>query len=809
MKNLFGLMVYTVICFFQVSVHGQHSYSITGEVSDEAGHPLPGASISIAPGNSGTVSDTRGEFTLPLLKSGEYRLTVSYMGYEDFHQRIIVKENMELDIKLSLSTLSLQEVVVVCQHDEQRKREEPLNIEIVNDVYLKQNLGGSLMGSLERLPGVTTIDIGSGQSKPVIRGLGFNQVVVVENGIKHEAQQWGADHGLEIDQYAVDYIEVIKGPASLMYGSDAIGGIIDMKSNNIPAENTFGGTVDLTGKTNNDFLGTSVSLYGRKKWFFASARATLLDYGDYKVPTDSVDLYSYRVALHNNQFRNTAGKEQNLHTSIGVIKNRFQSKFSLGSVNSKGGFFANAHGLEPRSIDAGLHDGSNRDILFPYHKVNHFKIINTTRYQWKRLELETNLGFQRNFRQEWSPYVSHGWMPAVFPDTLSFRPDLERQFEKHVYSGNLKITFHVDDQTHFKVGINSEHQDNRIDGRGFIIPAYRQLQIGSFVFARHTFSQKSSIQAGIRYDYGQNGTDEYFDWYPSRIVDEVNKDTVMRRLQRAGNIDREFTNLSWSLGYNHNTAKWSLKTNIGKSFRMPISKEFAANGVDNHMFRYVVGNPGLSPEASWQFDAGVEYNSKKLAIGTTPFLNYFSNYIYLNPTPDLNSERGGGLQEFHFAQSEVFRYGAEIHAHYELFKSLQLGILGEYVYSEQMSGEKKGFTLPFSPPPSGIFNIKYRKRKIKFVENAYVSIDYRVTAPQNDIVPPEETTRGYQVINLGLGGDIVFENQRINISMQVQNLMNTRYFNHTSYYRLINAPEAGRNFIVNISIPFVRKMKQE
>jgi iron complex outermembrane receptor protein len=136
---------------------------------------------------------------------------------------------------------------------------------------------------------------------------------------------------------------------------------------------------------------------------------------------------------------------------------------------------------------------------------------------------------------------------------------------------------------------------------------------------------------------------------------------------------------------------------------------------------------------------------------------------------------------------------------------LQLGIVGEYVYSKQLSGEKKGFTLPFSPPASGIFNIKYQRAKIMFVKNAYLSLDYRMTAAQYNIVPPEEVTKGYQVINIGLGGDISIYKQKIKLSMQIQNLLNTKYFNHTSYYRLINVPEAGRNFIANISIPFKTK----
>ncbi|MEZ5084099.1 MAG: TonB-dependent receptor [Bacteroidales bacterium] len=461
--------------------------------------------------------------------------------------------------------------------------------------------------------------------------------------------------------------------------------------------------------------------------------------------------------------------------------------------------------MEPRNVDTGLHDKSNRDIQFPYQTVNHFKVINTSFYEWEKLNLEIDLGFQRNFRQEWSQYVQHGYMPATFPDTLGFNPDLERQFEKYVYSGNLKFLFQFSNKIQFNYGVNTEYQDNRIDGRGFIIPAYLQFQTGGFAFAKFRFSEKSMVQAGIRFDYGHIDTEEYYDWFPSPVME--NDDTTLQYLQRAQHIERNFSNVSWSVGYNFNSGKWSLKANLGKSFRMPIAKELAANGVNYHHFSYEVGKADLSPEISYQFDAGIEYNTKSFAVGTTPFLNYFSNYIYLNPTSEHDRLYGNGNQVYNYTQTKVLRYGAELHAHYEIFKSLQLGIIGEYVYSEQLSGEKKGFTLPFSPPSSGIFNIKYIKRKVNFVENAYLSIDYRITSTQNNIVPPEETTDGYQVVNLGLGGDIVIKNQRINISMQVQNLFNIKYFNHTSYYRLINVPEPGRNFIVNISMPFSGKMK--
>ncbi|MGQ1891378.1 TonB-dependent receptor [Thermophagus sp. OGC60D27] len=795
-------IVVLVVCmhFVYTLALAQTQHTLHGVVVNEEEEPLPGASVVLLPAQKGTATDEAGKFVFHHLQRGRYAVQISFLGYESLTDTIILKDDLTYRAKLNRLPLNLQEVVVTDHYAETRKKESTLNIEVVNDDYLKQYMGGSLMKSLERLPGISTIDIGSGQSKPVIRGLGFNRVVVVENNIKHEAQQWGADHGLEIDQYAIDNVEVVKGPASLMYGSDAIGGVIDLKNRKLPANNSLRGVLNLSGKSNNDFVGTSVMLQGRKEWFYARLQATLLYYGDYKVPTDSIDIYSYRAALYKNRLRNTAGKEQDVHLSFGILKNLFQSRFYVSSINSKSGFFANAHGLEPRNVDTRMHDESSRDIHYPYQSVHHFKVTNTSQYTLGKVKVESDLGFQRNFRQEWSQYVSHGYMPATFPDTLNFDPDLEREFEKYVYSGNLKASFPLNEKTSLTLGVSSEYQDNRIGGRGFIIPAFHQLNLGGFAFAKYTFSEKSLLQVGLRYDYGHLNTQQYNDWFPSPVIE--NGDTTMQYLERAEEINRTFSNISWSVGYNYNPGNWVFKANVGKSFRMPIAKELAANGVNYHHFSYEVGDPDLSPEISYQLDAGIEYASDRLALGATPFLNYFTNYIYLNPGWEHDRLYGNGNQVYYYTQSEVFRYGAEIHAHYELLEPLQVGIIGEYVYSEQMSGEKEGYTLPFSPPASVIFNIKYQKHKLKFMNNFYCSVDYKLTASQDDIVPPEEPTDGYQVVNGTLGGQIIWGRQKIDLSMQVKNIFNTRYFNHTSYYRLINVPEPGRNVIINLSIPF-------
>jgi len=799
------LIIYIFLTVSFSSVYSQN-FELLGKVSDENNIPLPGALVVIMPGQKAIATDANGLFKLDDLQKGNYTLKISFLGYKTETKQLNIEQNLYLTFSMAPQRTTLQEVEIFDNSIETRRRENSLNSEVVNDVFLRQNLGGSLMKSLDRLPGVSTIDIGAGQSKPVIRGLGFNRVVVVENGVKHEGQQWGSDHGLEIDQFAVENIEVIKGPASLMYGSDAIGGIVDLKQSGIPSNNTIGGNIDFIGKTNNDLLGSSVSVFARKNSLYLSLRATILDYADYKVPTDSVDIYSYRAPLYNNNLRNTAGNERNLHASFGLVKSNYISRFFISRINTVNGFFANAHGLEPRRVDTVLHDASARDINYPYQEVKHFKAVNKSEWTRNGLRMEAELGFQRNFRQEYSQYVDHGYMPPIFPDSMDFPSDLEREFEKYIYSANLKGSYTFNEKLHFTSGLSFEHQNNSINGRGFMIPAYRQSASGAFVYGKFTLSERSFLHLGLRTDFGIINTEAYNDWYAS--PEETNNGINDVFLLRAPDLTRRFSNLSWSVGYNYNLENLTFKVNAGKSFRMPIAKELAANGVNYHHFSYEVGNPDLKPEIAYQLDFNAEYSGRKIAIGFSPFVNYFSNYIYLNPGFEHDQLYGNGNQIFNYTESSVFRFGGEIHAHFDLSRTLKSGVIGEYVYSEQLSGAKKGFTMPFSPPASLLLNLKFLPKNIMNFENSYLSVDYKLTAPQNKIVPPEEKTKGYQVIDLSVGADFKIKKQFISINIQLHNLMNQKYFNHMSYYRLINVPEPGRSLSIGIRIPFERTINE-
>ncbi|SMD05684.1 TonB-dependent receptor [Pedobacter africanus] len=701
-----------------------------------------------------------------------------------------------------LPVRQLLEVKIKDDRMQLKKQEESLNIEVVNAEFIQRNLGGSLMKTLERLPGIKTIGIGSGQSKPLIRGMGFNRVVVLDKGIKHEGQQWGADHGLEIDQFAAEEVELIKGAASFIYGSDAIGGAIEVKPAQIPAPNSLGGSVDLIGKTNNKLYGSSVNLYRRTSNWFASSRFTYQNYGDYKVPVDRVYVYDYAVKLYRYHLRNTAGRENNIHLDAGYAGNKFRSVFYLSNTFNKSGFFANAHGLEPRKVDVELHDASGRDILMPSQKVNHLKLVNRSAYTLSNHKLEMELGYQRNFRQEFNQYVNHGYMPPVYPENMVIPPNLEREFDKRVYTANLRD--HISIGKHFiTAGLNSEHQDNGIDGWTFLVPSFKQTTAGVFVYDKWKLGKKVFLHGAARYDYGRLRMFKYTDWFSSDIPN--GSGAIAQNLVRAHNMNRSFNSFVWSLGLNYNTEKFVLKANAGKSFRMPIAKELSANGINYHYFSYERGDPSLSAEQSYQADVTFGWKQAKWSVQISPFYNYFPNYIYLNPTANHDYYYGAGNQIFQYAQSKVMRYGTEVGLKYALLNSLSAELLGEYLYARQLSGDKRGYTLPFSPPASVLINLTYTPFLKEGFKDTYLSVDYRLTAGQNNIVPPEKKTPGYQVVNVQAGTKIRLYGRSLQVSLQAQNLLNVKYLNHTSFYRLIELPEAGQNIVLSLKIPFSLK----
>ncbi len=679
------------------------------------------------------------------------------------------------------TTIALQGVTVSGQRQRDfQMRSSQSAVQISHD-YMQQHFSGSLMQTLEGVPGVKAMAIGSGQSKPTIRGLGFNRMAVTEDGIKHEGQQWGDDHGLEIDQFAIDRAEVIKGPAALLYGSDAIGGVLNLFSNHIPTQQ-LEGAVQLFGRSNNEQLGLSAKIGGRLgKWFYR-ANMTLIDYADYKVPTDSIQYYSYYIKLKDGRLRNTAGLERDGSVMLGYAGYDFHTDVRISDSYSKSGFFANAHGLEVRLSDID-YDHSRRDIDLPYQWVNHLKVLSHTSWQTDSWTLEANLAYQNNLREERSEPVSHGYMPKP-------GDPLERRFNKSTLTANLGLRLALGEQHELSAGVNSEYQHNRRDGWGFIIPDFETASIGAYAFDRWTLSEQLKLNAGMRFDHARTHIHSYNDWF---LTPTAEGDSVYKL--RSADIRRNFNSVTWSAGVNYSVGHWVMKVNVGKSFRVPIPKELGADGINYHIFRYERGNASLDPEESYQVDAGLHWDNDVLCIQVDPYVNYFPNYIYLNPT----SQYVEGLQLYHYTQARVLRYGVEAQVNWMFSEHWDAELKGEYLKAEQKSGEKKGYTLPFSTPWSVDAGIKY---DFDWHGKGFVGMNVRIVGAQNEIVPPEKPTDGHWTLNLSAGKNMPLGHNTMKVALHADNLLNKRYYDHTSYYRLIDVPESGRNVSLMVGLEF-------
>lgn len=680
------------------------------------------------------------------------------------------------------STVTLKSVTVTghSQHAEQMRSSQ--STVVVSREYLQQHFSGSLMQTLEGIPGVKAMSIGSGQSKPIIRGLGFNRVVVAEDGIKHEGQQWGDDHGLEIDQFSIDRTEVVKGPAALMYGSDAIGGVLSLYSNYLPTER-LEGAVQLFGRSNNGLVGLSAKVGGRRNRFFYRANVTFTDYADYRIPTDSIQYYSYYIKLKNQRLRNTAGRERDGSFMVGYLGRRFHTDMRVSDSYSRSGFFADAHGLEVRLSDID-YNHSRRDIDLPYQWVNHLKVLSHSSWFGELWTAEANLAYQHNLRQERSEPISHGYMPT--PEGT-----MEREFRKSTATAQLNLRCTPNAHHTLRLGINGEFQNNRRGGWGFILPDFETANFGIYASERYEVNERLILNAGLRYDYVHTHIRPYSDWFRTPVP---GGDSVY--VQRSAELYRHFNSLTWSLGVNYSLGHWVLKMNAGKSFRTPIPKELGANGVNYHIFRYEQGCSDLDPEVSYQLDAGIFWGNDRLSVQVDPFVNYFPNYIYLNPTPDYAE----GLQLYCYTQARVFRWGIEAKATYAFNSHWEAEAQGEYLYARQRSGAKKGFALPFSTPWSMTVGGRYR---YEWHGRGYVGLNVDIVGRQEEIVPPEKATDGHWTLNLTAGKDFpISQSKVLKVTLQAHNLFNRRYYDHTSYYRLIDVPEPGINVSGMVALEF-------
>lgn len=656
------------------------------------------------------------------------------------------------------------------------------------------NFDGSLASSLEYLPGVEAQRIGSMSAKFVIRGLGLNRLLVVENGLRREGQQWGADHGLELDAMAVERIEIIKGAGAIAYGSDAMAGVVRINNETLPTMGVSGRAV-LTFLGNNRSLGQAWQGALRTDKHFWKVKLGYIDYGDFRVPTDEVYYLQTRIPIYDGVMTNTAGDERSFMTQWGTTGERYTGTLSVSGYWSKTGFFSGAHGVP--SVRKTLPDGDTRSVDFPFQTARH--IMASYHAQWKEVATVWNFttGFQHNLRREYSAFHSHfPNQPVPVRDA-----DKELEFLQSAWEQALSMQRNLSEQHLLEVGVQNQWVLNQVGGYSFLLPNYQRHSLGLYAKWAWEVSNRHLLELGTRYDRARLKVEGHYDTilYDYLTHKGYSDARASDYAWRSRELDRSFSQGNVSLGITfHPSHHWHSALTLGSSFRFPTAIELGANGIHHGAFRHELGNPDLDVERGYSLDWNHRYEAYGWTVDASMYGYYFSNYIFLKPSGRFSALPHGG-QIYQYDQSKALMVGAELQVGYQWSK-WQLSNVSEYVYNSQLGTAR--YALPFTTPANTVFSVGYRFPEFGGIAHHLLEISYKLAAAQHRIAQNEHPTRGYSVCNLKYQTQLPWKEREASVQLRVQNLWNTKYYQHNSFYRAIEIPALGRSIDVVIKLTF-------
>ncbi|UPK69428.1 TonB-dependent receptor [Chitinophaga filiformis] len=773
--------------------------SLKGTVTDKSSHsPLPGATVYLPDLHVGASANAQGEYEIKNLPKGKFLVEVHYIGYAAFTTTVQINGVTQQDFALSETLLEKNEVVITGVNMATTLKKTPTPVSIVRKDYLDANISTNIIDAIAKLPGVSQLTTGPAISKPFIRGLGYNRVVVVGDGVRQEGQQWGDEHGIEIDDYNVSKVEVLKGPASLVYGSDALAGVVNIVPPGSVAAGQIKGNVAANYLTNNGQISYHADIAGTTKGGLSwSAFGTQKFAHDYK---NKYDGYVFNSKFKNTNYGGSLGLNKQWGSSI-LRFTSFNQELGLveGDRNENGQFIKpiNNNGVADEAV-ATNDDFKSYSIGAPRQKITHNKLVwDNNVYLQNGGRLALTLGYQWNRRKELGNVLA--------PD----EPDLFLKLNTFNYG--LKYYLPEMNGWQTTIGVNGMQQQNNIGGEEYLIPAYDLFDAGVFAVTSKTFD-KLTVSGGLRFD---------------------NRHMNIKGLQLDGgetkfaSFDRDFSNVSGSAGLSYAASQQvTLKLNVARGFRAPNISELAANGVHEGTIKYEYGNQDLKPEVSTQGDLGLEFNSQHISLTAGVFYNHISNFIFARKLVNAAgtdsipaTDNDEGYSAFKYQQNTANLYGGElmldIHPH--PIDWLHFENTFSYVRSSVANSTDSTKYLPNIPAARWLSELKGKFKKVGGVmQNAYIGVQLDKTFAQNDVFyayQTETATSGYTLLNAGIGTDFVNKkNSKVLFSLHLaaNNLTDVAYQNHLS--RLKYAPEnevtgrmgvfnMGRTFSMKVSIP--------
>ena len=660
--------------------------------------------------------------------------------------------------------LDLNEVVVTGLTGDSRMKEMPAPVTVVSKRDLQASAFTNIIDAVAHMPGLSQITTGSGISKPVIRGLGYNRVAVVNDGIRQEGQQWGDEHGIEVDAESVNSVEILKGPASLMYGSDAMAGVLIFHPQPVASLGELRGNVASEYQTNNGLFGYSANLLGNQNGFVWDARWSQKMAHAYKNRRDGY--------VPGSQFR-----EQAARAMLGLNKSWGYSHLTLGYYHLTPGIVEGERDETTGELEAATTHLKTYGKTLPFQQIYHYKAVLDNSLNIGNGTLKVLLGYQQNQRKEFEE-SSH---------------EAGLYFRLHTFNYDMRYLFEPGNDWKLAFGWGGMFQRSENKGEEFLIPAYRLADIGLYATASKRLG-KWNLTGGMRADHRRLHSEALWDDGELRFED----------------FTRSFNGVSGSVGavYNVN-GNLNLRANLSRGFRAPNMSELGANGVHEGTIRYEVGNQHLKPEHSWQLDLGMDYTSRYVSTQVALFANRIDNYIYTHRTAEVFDAEH---HTYRYAAGDARLMGFEASVDIHPVHSIHFANAFAMVDARQLHQQRETKFLPFTPAPRWTSEVKYElTHDGRFFDNTYFSAELFCHLRQNHYYMADETetaTPSYTLFNLSAGTDIkgrlsrgrLASARRIaSLYLTVNNLFDRAYQNHLSRLKYTDEnPKTGQMGICNM-----------
>lgn len=667
--------------------------------------------------------------------------------------------------------LNLSEVVVTGVTGETKLKNASTPVSLITRDELYHTASSNIIDALSRKPGLSQITTGGGISKPVIRGLGYNRLVVVSDGIRQEGQQWGDEHGLEIDGNNVGSIEILKGPASLMHGSDALAGVLVFNSEPIVPLGEVRGSLSSEFHSNNGLLGYSLRIGGNQKGMVWSLRYSGKHAHAYKNKYDGY--------VSNSQF-----SEQALSALLGINRDWGFSRLRLSYYRTTPSIVEGERDEETGVLERLYQKIKTYGHGIPYQKVFHYKAVWDNSIRIGDGRLKAIVGYQQNQRKEFEEEDE--------PNRYGL------YFMLHTLNYHLSYTLNENQGWKTSIGANGMYQRSLNKGDEYLVPAYRLFDVGLYLTTGKEFD-RWSVNGGLRFDR-------------RNIHSEALTDNGEVRFSR---FSRHFNGLTGSIGAVwHLTPTLNLRANLARGFRAPNISELGSNGVHEGTIRYERGNHQLKPEYSWQADLGTDYSAKWVSMQVNLFATAIDHYIFLRRVNGVQKE---GYNMYMFDCGDAHLYGFEAELDFHPVHSLHLGNTFSMVEAVQRHQPRESKYLPFTPPARWNAEVKYEiTHEGQVLNNSFVAIGMECHFRQNHFFAAEQTetaTPGYTLFNLSAGGDLMARGRKVaSLFLEVSNLTNKAYQSHLSRLKyadlnLVTGRKGvfnmGRNIVVKLQIPIL------